>query len=437
MILARDYEIKEHHSIYLATNGDTIKQRLEGVIYTRQDYYDDGSLKAKYNVRVHGEFRRDTTLNEEKTKLKVITTEGLRDYPFGLVEEYHSVYKIPQTKARIKKRAKIKDGKIDGKLMYYPRMEEILIIAEYNENGEIEGQYNEFYLSSGNISRSKCKGQYGYVVREKKLFNPDTYSYEKQSISEIQKVGQWEYYSSNGDLVSRQNFEWSNFNKNTKLEIDFHNTTWMFNPDVNSFYNEEPYQFVKFAANNKVVYLNCQGDSIGSSNYVIQENERSLRLKDDQIFHRVSIDSENQISLVIVGADITINDEPTRKGEIKMKYTKLNPTNIAISNSDLESIMADSEWIILASIPNRKDSTESMTISKWNCEDSNSDVEMNNNIKKNYTQHLLKVKDSIVFISKRGKNINAKLAITAISNSALVVTNHHENNEVYVFERKR
>jgi len=436
-ILNRDYEREEHRSVYLSSSGDTITKKKIGGIYVRQDYDNYGSLKAEYKVEIKKLFHRDTTTDRTQTKLKIVTVDSLKDVPFGQINEYHSTYLMPDGRTNLKTKAFLKDGKITGTLMHFPRMEEILITVKYNNKGMIEGTYNEFYLTNGNISKPKCKGQYGYVSREKILFNPDTYSYAKTTVLEIQKVGLWQYYDLNGDLESRQNHEWHNYNKDSVMHLKLQNTIWMFNPNMMSMtsYYEEPYEFLKFEADNKVLFLNIHGDSIGSSNYDINRNG-SLKLEKGKIFHRISMDSHDQISLVVEEADIWVNDEPVRKGEIKLEYIKLDPTNIVINDIDLEAIKTNSKWLPLVPKPTKNEDKNFMSITKLNSKESNSDNNGNNKYQKSTSYHLLRIEDSIVFISKIGKNSTSKLAVTAISNSTLVVSSHYGNDEVCVFERK-
>ena len=211
----------------------------------------------------------------------------------------------------------------------------------------------------------------------------------------------------------------------------------MFNPDFRAFYGNKPYQFIKFEANSKVLFLDCNGDSIGSTSYSLHEDDRSLRLlNDEKGFHRISIDSESQISLVVEGVEIYENDD-MRIGEFKLNYLKLNPTHIRVNDTDFELMQTNSEWIPLIPNLNTTDSEKSLSITPWDFEESNSEVKDKNSKKKDTTQHLLRIGDSIIFISKHGNNNTTRLAVTVISNSTLVISNHYEHDEMLILERKK
>lgn len=249
-ILSQNYNDMKHGSIYLSSKGDTITERKEGQVYTRLDHYEDGSLKAKYKVKSIRILRQDTTIDESKGQVKYINTNELKDIPFGPVEEYHNPVLIPKSKFSSKRKAQIKDGKIIGTMKYYPRMEDILITIEYNDNGRIEGSYSEFYNDNGEFTKLKCTGQYGYIERKKFLFNPDTYNYKETSITELQKVGTWKYYTTYGELEAIQNFSWLSNAFSTDSESKSNIINWKL----------EPHQLDSATVNNDLKWYTIHGE---------------------------------------------------------------------------------------------------------------------------------------------------------------------------------
>ena len=218
-------------------------------------------------------------------------------------------------------------------------------------------------------------------------------------------------------------------------QTELENTIWMFTPDIRAYYPEQPYSFIKIGTNNEVLFLNIQGDSIGSSIYSVR-TDGDFKLLDHQMYQRISIDSKNQISLVMEGVEIIeSDDEPIRKGEFKLNYIKLNPTIIELSQNDLESIMTNSDWMHIMQKENRE-TKQLMSITKWNSSDPNSnteDVGMNDEI---LPGHLIKIGESIILITNRGQNKFTKIAVNRISNSELSVIHYYGDNREYIFKKE-
>lgn len=138
-----------------------------------------------------------------KGKKGVISTiEGLWDVPNGLYEEFVFDAEIYDT--RIKSRGQCKEGVRVGKWIFFP-IRNHKIVAVYNEEGQLDGPYQEFYnevliiegqfgqrdIEHKNISALDDKGQ-PFVF---------TKSYSR-------RIGEWKFYSPSGDLLETAEYKW-------------------------------------------------------------------------------------------------------------------------------------------------------------------------------------------------------------------------------------
>ncbi|NNE13353.1 MAG: hypothetical protein HKN51_00165 [Saprospiraceae bacterium] len=174
---------------YWRDNKLKIEYKNNGVDLIRFEYFRNGKLKCK--TEITQDFGIDTTsvFNPKTNKEEIVIYKTLIDRGNGNHEEYNPFGKL---KCKGKSLNSMKVGEwveydINGNK----------IIANYNNKGEIEGKYFEYYYNRlANEFKIKVEGQFKIVE----------YKVNGVKYFESRRTGNWKYFSKEGLLIEESKY---------------------------------------------------------------------------------------------------------------------------------------------------------------------------------------------------------------------------------------
>jgi len=202
------HEYAPAKTCYIDINQDTILEIVKNQNYTRLDYYSDGRLRAKYEVNTTMRIDTSSIYDPIKNIATLRVDSSLTISPNGKVQIFHEHNILPISKARLKAEGIASKNKMLGKYYYYPKHHDLKIVAQFNEFGDLNGTYKEYYGMEGKYELLKCEGQYGYMEKTVRIFSYDSYKYQFKKQKEASKIGEWKYYDLHGQLEGTEVFKW-------------------------------------------------------------------------------------------------------------------------------------------------------------------------------------------------------------------------------------
>ena len=178
---------------------------LHDSIRLRKEYFESGNLKL--TAEIYQSFSIDTSYTEDVAKpgtFIIKWSNGYVDMLHGKYCEYWDAIGVaPKTTGSFKygnQSGEWKVRKTDGSL----------IVATYNDRGQLDGSYFEYYFSGVNERANlKWKGQFSVVTYSHIQQDERTLTQLGQStITESPRTGKWEHYNKSGELLETVTYEW-------------------------------------------------------------------------------------------------------------------------------------------------------------------------------------------------------------------------------------
>lgn len=191
--------------MYYWPNGNlkTNYQIHHGSIRTRHEYFESGNLK--YTVEVYQKYEVDTSYTEDPDtgELVAVICVGFQDIAHG---QYHE-YKDRHIKV-LHSEGQFKNNKLIGAWFLHHR-EEGLIVANFNEEGLLEGDYYiYYYTTSYNRDKLKLKGQYAVYDYHYSDIDRDTGERIEYPIRRSHRSGTWIKFDYGGDTLQVIDYQW-------------------------------------------------------------------------------------------------------------------------------------------------------------------------------------------------------------------------------------
>ena len=190
------------------TNGN-LKVKYENIGQNKKlkkEYFEEGRLKL--TVEVSQVYAIDTCLVEEpKTwEIKEVVEKGFTDIADGEYIEYHEPIYSPEDIPIAK--GYYRNGKRIGQWEIEISNKNIYVVANFNTQGQLEGQYIEYFLEYGKeINKIKWLGQYNVVPTIDLKWDHQLKKYKSLSYMESRKVGVWQRFNELGELKETVTYE--------------------------------------------------------------------------------------------------------------------------------------------------------------------------------------------------------------------------------------
>ena len=173
----------------------------------RKDYFKEGRIKI--TVEVYQIFVADTNYieNPETGELNIFVLKRYRDVVDGQYIEYHeptySKEDIPVTLGQYK------NDKQSGKWQTEKGAGGPIVTATYNADGELDGEYIEYYDDpfETKMKKTEWKGQYGILTVTKLMEDFKTNTYVKKTFQESRKVGVWKLFDRDGKVLETVTYD--------------------------------------------------------------------------------------------------------------------------------------------------------------------------------------------------------------------------------------
>lgn len=175
-------------------------------VFIRRTYYENGSLQSQVTVNrnlrenMHAEYVDDSDDIQIRIEKKYV------DQMNGEFIEYFK--KKSYNKNNIKFKGHFKNNKPIGAFEFYDFFGDKTIV-NFNSNGEVEGEYLEFYfIPETNSYKLKCSGQFEKVKIKNYVYDANTYSKKEEVELLIKRVGTWLSFDINENEIGRTVYQW-------------------------------------------------------------------------------------------------------------------------------------------------------------------------------------------------------------------------------------
>lgn len=175
----------------------------------KKEYFENGRLKL--TVEIKQVFAIDTIRMIDPITLEELVEvhRGYKDIEEGEYKEYNNwPYEIEN---HVMTLGYYKDGKKYGKWQTTKGPLGDIVIATYNIDGMLDGEYLEYHnLREGKMERIRWKGQYGVVTVTRLMYDYQTKDYLPKSYNVSRKVGKWLLFDIDGKVLETVSYNWNN-----------------------------------------------------------------------------------------------------------------------------------------------------------------------------------------------------------------------------------
>lgn len=178
------------------------EKTVDGIII-RKEFFKNGALKSI--VEITQVISADTSIyyDFESKQHQIAIVKTLFDVPNG---EY-TAYNL-NARGLIKSQGNCKNARRIGIWTFYDRHKNKTIVT-YNDKGEPDGLYEEYYYSrKKDTYQLKIKGQFGIQQFKTKHTSSKTGEIRSSTKTESRRIGRWEYYATDGNLLEVVEYKW-------------------------------------------------------------------------------------------------------------------------------------------------------------------------------------------------------------------------------------
>lgn len=186
----------------------TSYEHIRDSIWQKSCFRIDGQLY--YSIEIFRRWSLDTSYTENLATGEMTRSvdSGFIDVWHGKFSEYEDLKDYAYKDSMMLMRGQFRDDVMVGEWVRLNRQSDVKLVVTLKD-GVSNGPYFEFYRDARESGRTiKWEGQYGLKPQPGKRWNRDINRLEPATVYRSERVGEWRYYSREGELLQTVTYDW-------------------------------------------------------------------------------------------------------------------------------------------------------------------------------------------------------------------------------------